>query len=433
MIDQKFQYLSVTELEDFQMNNLRQSLEYTFQHSPYYREQMAQTGFNAEAATIRELLEQLPFTTKLHLNKLNKQFYAAGPESIAEFVTTSGTLGSPVPVILTHNDLDRLAYNEAMGLSIAGVSSQDIVQITTTLDRRFMAGLAYYTGCRLLGSATIRTGIGLPGLQWDSVNSFKPTVLIGVPSFIVKMILYAREHNIDYRSSSVQKIVCIGEPLRYEDFTLNKTAQFITDHWDVQLFSTYASTEMATAFTECEAGCGGHEIPELIYTEVIDENGRLILDDTPGELVFTTFGIEGMPLVRYRSGDIVSKYTGICSCGRTTSRIGPVIGRLGQMLKYKGTTIFPAAFQHLLDQVTEIDTYYIEAVSNEYHEDEINVFIATQSDERLLFDKLSELFRGHLRVVPGIEFRPAAFINHIRHVPELRKPRIFIDNRQQPS
>lgn len=314
MIDQKYQYLNPSELSQLQADLLRQSLEYAIKHSPFYRQRLKQSGVDIAATNIFTELKKIPYTTKSELNEFNRDFFAATPKSIGEFVTTSGTLGSPVPVILTHNDLERLAYNEAMGLSIAGISSRDIVLITTTLDRRFMAGLAYYSGCRLLQAATIRTGIGLPALQWESVLNFKPTVLIGVPSFIVKMIRFAQLNNIHFQDTTVEKIVCIGEPLRNEDFTLNKTGQFIKDHWGLELFSTYASTEMATAFTECRAGIGGHEIPELIYTEIIDDEGKNVMDETPGELVFTTFGIEGIPLIRYRSGDIVSQFKSACTC-----------------------------------------------------------------------------------------------------------------------
>lgn len=113
---------------------------------------------------------------------------------------------------------------------------------------------------------------------------------------------------------------------------------------------------------------------------------------------------------------------------RTTSRIGPVIGRLGQQIKFKGTTLYPASFQHILDQIMEVETYYIEVTSNEYNEDQVSNY-CIRRNEKILLEKLVELFRSHLRVVPEIEFRPASFINHIRNVPELRKPRIFIDNR----
>src|SRR5690554_8237526 len=84
----------------------------------------------------------------------------------------------------------RLAFNEAQSFSCAGIQKNDIVQLMTTMDRRFMAGLAYFLGIRKLGAAIIRTGAGIPALQWESILNNKPTYLIAVPSFLLKMIDY---------------------------------------------------------------------------------------------------------------------------------------------------------------------------------------------------------------------------------------------------
>ena len=79
---------------------------------------------------------------------------------------------------------------------------------------------------------------------------------------------------------------------------------------------------MATAFTECEAGKGGHFHPELIITELLDDNGNAVLPGEPGELTITTLGVEAMPLVRFRTGDICQRHEEKCTCGRNTYRLG---------------------------------------------------------------------------------------------------------------
>lgn len=422
-------YDEVGEAAVKQLNALRQTLEYVGVNSPFYQKMFEEMQFNVQDFTSISMLERLPFTNKENLQLSNRDFLAVPPGQIAEYVTTSGTLGDPVTFMLTEGDLDRLAYNEARGLAVAGIHKGDVVQITTTLDRRFMAGLAYYLGCRKIGAATIRAGIGLPQMQCDIIRQMHPTVLIGVPSFIVKLIEYAHQHNIDLNAFSVKKIICIGERIREIDFSPNRVGQYILQHWNVQLFSTYASTEMATAFTECAAGRGGHQLNELIYTEVVDEDGHAVPDGTPGELVITTLKTKGMPLVRFKTGDIVFQETNVCACGRTSKRLSPVIGRKGQMIKYKGTTLFPASIQHILDHVTEIDTYIIEVVSNEFGEDDLQLLIAIKGHESEIIRRIEELCKSHLRVTPKVLIRNAEFINHLRNRPELRKPMIFIDNR----
>lgn len=104
---------------------------------------------------------------------------------------------------------------------------------------------------------------------------------------------------------SVKGVICIGESLREQDLKQNLLASKITSKWNINLYSTYASTEMSTAFTECEKQQGGHHHPELIITEILDDNNKPVEDGAEGELTITTLGVEGMPLLRFKTGDIV--------------------------------------------------------------------------------------------------------------------------------
>lgn len=424
-----YDLLEGAELEAFQTERFREMLCYVAEHSPYYSRVFKAVGFNPDEFRQLTDLRKLPFTDKEQLQKYNNDFLNVPIREVAEYVTTSGTLGDPVRLMLTERDLLRLGYNEARGLSIAGVDAGDIVQITTTLDRRFMAGLAYYLGCRLIGAATIRVGVGAPQLQWDTIREMNPTAIIGVPSFIVKLIEYARETGIEPDNTSVKKIICIGEPIREDNLEWNKVGQYIRSQWQVELFSTYASTEIATAFTECPYGQGGHQLNELIFTEVIDEEGNPVEDGCTGELVVTTLGMEGMPLIRFRTGDLVRKYNQPCACGRNSARLGPLVGRKGQLIKFKGTTIYPSAIQQIMDHLPEVETYVIEAVQNQFGEDHIQILLAVKGDKDTIVNILKNQCRSHLRVTPEFLFRDASYINHLRNRPEMRKPVIFIDNR----
>ena len=177
-----------------------------------------------------------------------------------------------------------------------------------TLDRQFMAGMAYYSGIRKLGAGVVRVGPGVPSLQWETIERLKPTAIVAVPSFIIKLIQYAEDNDIDINRSSVKKAICIGENIRNERLEPNILNRKITEKWNIQLFSTYASTEMQTAFTECEAGKGGHLNPELLIVELLDDTGRQVAYGEPGEVTITTLGVEGMPLLRYKTGDICIAY-----------------------------------------------------------------------------------------------------------------------------
>src|SRR5690606_12338534 len=146
----------------------------------------------------------------------------------------------------------------------------------------------------------------------------RPTVLVAVPSFLVRLIEFANANAIDLNKSSVRKVVCIGESIRKPDLSLNIVGSRIVGSWNVQLYGTYASTEMQTAFTECEHGVGGHLQPDLIIVELLDDADNPVPAGTPGEVTITTLGIEGMPLIRYKTGDICIGHHEPCKCGRHT-------------------------------------------------------------------------------------------------------------------
>jgi phenylacetate-CoA ligase len=325
--------------------------------------------------------------------------------------------------------LDRLAYNEATSFASAGLDENDVLLLTTTIDRRFMAGLAYFLGARKLGAGIVRVGSGLPALQWDTINRVSPTALIAVPSFIFKLIEYAKKNGIDYKNSSIKKAVCIGESLRNSDFSLNTLGQKITDLWDIELYSTYASTEMSTAFTECEHSRGGHHHPELILVEVLDENDQAVPEGAAGEVVISTLQMEAMPLLRFKTGDVCEWYQDACPCGRTTLRLGPVIGRKGQMIKYKGTTLYPPALYDSLNQFEEIKAFVIEVFTNDIGTDEIIIKVASK-DASIGFQKrIKDHFRAKLRVAPKVEFKDFEAINALRFPAMSRKPVLFFDHR----
>ncbi len=425
----KIEIASLSEIKTFQEQKLLELLDYVNKNSPFYKRLFANEKIDIKSIKTLKDLALLPVTTKEDLQKYNDDFLCISPDKIIDYATTSGTLGEPVTFGLSNNDLDRLAYNEAISFDCAGIKEGDIVQMMTTMDRRFMAGLAYFLGLRKMKVGVIRVGAGIPELQWDSILKYKPNYLITVPSFLLKLIEYAEIHNIDINNSGVKGAICIGESLRNQDLTLNTLAQKISEKWNIKLFSTYASTEMSTAFTECENSIGGHHHPELIIIEVLDENNLPVKNGESGELTFTTIGVEAMPLVRFKTGDIVQLHSNPCSCGRNTVRVGPVIGRKQHMIKYKGTTLYPPAMNDVLNNFDAIENYIIEISTNDLGTDEILIKIAVIEQSELFLQKLKDHFRAKLRVTPKIEFSTIEILNPLVYNQMSRKPIRFFDKR----
>jgi phenylacetate-CoA ligase len=425
------EFQSTSEIKLFQEEKLRETLLYLKNHSPFYQNLFEKNKIIIDKIKFLEDLQQIPLTTKQDLQLYNEDFLCVPKEKVIDFITTSGTLSDPVTFAMTDKDLDRLAYNEKISFACAGVKPSDIVQLMTTIDKRFMAGLAYFLGLRALGAGVIRVGNGIPELQWDTINRIKPNTIMCVPSFILHIIKYAEEHNIDYQNSSVKKVVCIGENLREQDFSLNLLGKRIKEKWNVELYSTYASTEMATTFAECEYGCGGHHHPELIICEVVDENGKVVENGRVGELAVTTLGVEGMPLLRFKTGDLVSFHTEKCKCGRNSMRISPVVGRANHLLKYKGTTIYPPAIYDVLDNTPYVENYVVEVSTSENGTDSVLVKIGVKRAEEIkeLIKELKDRFRARIRVAPEIDICNPDELKKIIFPDLSRKPVKFIDKR----
>ena len=421
---------TTAEIKAFQELKLQEVLQYVSANSVYYQNLFQEHNIDISKINTLEDLQQIPTTTKEDLQRNNDDFLCVPTNKIIDFATTSGTLGDPVTFGLTDNDLDRLAYNEAISFDCAGIKEGDIVQLMTTMDRRFMAGLAYFLGLRKMKVGVIRVGAGIPELQWDSILKYKPTYLITVPSFLLKLIEYADSHGIDYNNLGIKGAICIGESLRNQDFSNSILADKIASKWNIKLFSTYASTEMSTAFTECEHGVGGHHHPELIIVEVLDDENKPVKEGESGELTITTIGVEAMPLIRFKTGDIVKLHTNPCMCGRNTLRVGPVVGRKQQMIKYKGTTLYPPAMNDVLNDFGAIDNYLIQIYTNDLGTDEIVIKIAVNSPTEEFLTEVKDHFRAKLRVTPKIEFVSKEILNPIVFNPMNRKPTRFVDLRK---
>lgn len=431
MNNNDIEFRSVEQIKAFQEDLLHKALTNLDSNSPYYQRMFKSYGINVDKICHIEDLVKIPFTEKKDLQLFNDEFLCCPKSKIIDYITTSGTLGDPVTFGCTEKDLQRLAFNEKKSFECAGVQPGNVVQLMTTLDKRFMAGLAYFLGLRELGAGVIRVGNGIPELQWDTIRRIKPDTIMCVPSFILKLIQYAEDHNIDYKNSSIRRIIGIGEGLRDQNFNLNLLGSKIKEKWDVQLFATYSSTEMGATFSECEFGMGGHVHPELIIVEIIGDDDLPVPDGEPGEIVITTLGVEGMPLLRFRTGDIATKIVEQCKCGRNSYRLTPLIGRKNNMIKLKGTTLYPPAINDVLDNTDYVENYVIEVRQSEAGTDDVVVKIGLKyAPDFDVVKELKDSFRSRIRVAPQIEIHPVEVIQKINFPAKSRKPIKFIDLRK---
>jgi phenylacetate-CoA ligase len=372
---------------------------------------------------------RIPAIDKSVVTQNTEKFLCVPREKIVDIVTTSGSTGQPLVWQLTEDDLERLARNEELSFGCAGLNAADTVLLAVAMDRCFIAGLAYFLGLRKIGCAVVRVGPATPAMHLDMIRRVRPTAVVSVPSFLLHLASKAAEAKFDLANCSIRKAICIGEPVRENNFSANPAGRLVEEKWGAKVFSTYGVTELAASLCECESGGGGHLHPDLLFLETLDEAGRPVPDGEVGEITATTFGVEAMPLIRYRTGDFAALHRAPCPCGRSSLRLGPIVGRKNQKLKLKGTTVFPSAFKTVLDATPDVSSYAIVARRESHLADAVEVKIVCAGDPARVAAALRERFQGEAKVVPQISAATTAEIEALQLPAGARKRRYFVDLR----
>jgi phenylacetate-CoA ligase len=388
------------------------------EHSPFYRELF-------RGMTSAPSLGKVPLVDKQILSARNLDFLCVPRERVAEIVTTSGTTGQPLLWMLTEADVQRLAENERLSFGCAGLTASDTVLVAVAMDRCFMAGMAYWLGLREIGCGVVRTGAASPVLVLEMIGRIQPTAIVAVPSFLRLVADKAREADFDLKNCSVTKAVCIGEPIRDRTLALNSSGRAIETAWGAKVYSTYGVTELANSLCECDAGAGGHLHEAQLHIEILDDEGNPVADGENGEVVATTFGVEAMPVIRYRTGDCAAIVREPCACGRTTPRLGPIVGRKHHKLKFKGTSLFPSTLATVLEESEGVEAFVVIARKESDLSDAIEVLVCGSAS----VSGLREAMQARAKITPQIRQATREEIESLQMPPPARKRRTFVDLR----
>jgi len=424
----KLEFCSPDEIRTVQEGLLNSHLEYVASYSPFYQAMFREHGIDVTTITL-DSLTVIPLTDKTVLGEQSDNFLAVPMSQIVDIVLSSGTSGGSTKVMYTENDLRRLAYNEEISFASCGLSSDDIVLLTCTIDRCFIAGLAYFSGVRNLGAAAIRNGLSSFESHLEIIRRLKPTAIVGVPTFLLKLGQFLKTEGIDPASTGVKKLVCIGEPIRDRKLAFLKVGEKLEKIWGARIYSTYASSETITSFCECTAQQGGHLHPDLAVVEIVNDAGDVLPLGETGEVVVTPLAIEGMPLVRFKTSDVSFLLDEPCQCGRNSLRLGPILGRKNQMIKLHGTTIYPNSINAVLDSFPGINDYYITASTDYDLSDVVKVFVAvanTSCSAEMIMDRL----QAHLRVRPEVIITSEEQIKNQLYSGNPRKLTRLVDERK---
>ncbi len=291
-----------------------------------------------------EDLRRFPFTDKKV--ERDRQLAApdlgdmvAVPERDIVFVSaSSGSTGVPTLSPFTKKDFDDFQNVESRQFWSVGMRPTD--RYLHALNFSLFVGGPDVIGAQNLGALCIWGGT-LPSERLLYImKQFKPTITWTTPSYAWHLGEEALKHGIDPRSDlAIRKIIVAGEP----GGSIPETRKAIEALWRADLYDFYGLSDI---FGSCAGMCpekeGLHLAEDNILLEVLDpETQEPVADGKPGEMVLTTLLKEARPMIRFRTGDIVTRLPEPCACGRTFSRF-VVQGRIDDMIIVSGVNVFPS-------------------------------------------------------------------------------------------
>ncbi|WP_017727878.1 phenylacetate--CoA ligase PaaK [Halalkalibacterium ligniniphilum] len=347
---------SQTELQQIQLKRLQKTVEHVFNNVPFYREQLTASQVSPQSIQSLEDIQKLPFTKKHHLRE-NYPFglFAVDQSEIVRIHGSSGTSGKPTIVGYTKNDIEMWAELIARAISAAGGSKGDIFHNAYGYGL-FTGGLGLHYGSEKLGCTTVPISGGNTERQICLIQDFKPKVIAGTPSYILNIAEKMEEMGLNPEEISVEYGIFGAEPWSEE---MRKTLE---EKLGIKAVDIYGLSEVLGpgVSVEChEAQDGLHIADDHFFVEVIDpETLQPVPEGENGELVFTSLTKEALPIIRYRTGDIASITREKCFCGRTTTRMSRVKGRIDDMLIIRGVNIFPSEIERSLLQIADLVPHY---------------------------------------------------------------------------
>ena len=381
-------------------------------------------GIDPENIQSMDDFRKLPFTDKDDLREAYPLGIQAVPdEQIVRIHSSSGTTGVPVIIPYTQNDVNDWSIMFKRCYETAGITNLDRIHITPGYGL-WTAGIGFQTGAEALGAMAIPMGPGNTDKQIKMMIDLKSTVLCATSSYALLLAEEIEKRGLK-KSIELKKGVIGSE--RWGE----KMRSRIASELGVELYDIYGLTEIygPGIGMSCPHECGMHMWTDYIYFEIIDpKTGEVVPDGDVGELVITTLQKEGAPLIRYRTHDLTRLLPGDCACGSPYPRVDTIIGRSDDMVKVKGTLIYPAIVDGLLSQMEGVSSEYQIMIDHLNGRDLLTLFFETPVCEGADRKALEKQVESEFKLKVGISAKTKAVSLGELPRSEKKSTRVF-DNR----
>jgi phenylacetate-CoA ligase len=410
------QSASRAQLRAWQNERLRTLLK-ELPNNPFYAQKFQAAGLPMTAVAHVADLSRLPFTTKGELAEEQLAYPPYGrlltySLSAYRFLhQTSGTTGRSLKWLDTAADWENFLRCWAEVYRGAGVTENDLVFCAFS----FGPYISHWTGidgARYVGALALSGGGMGSEQRLRAIIENRCTVLVCTPTYALHLAEVAARIGIDLPASDIRLTVHAGEP----GASVPNVKRRIEAAWGARCFDHAGATEVGAWAFDCLAEDGAMHLNELEFIfEVIDpQTAAPVAEGVRGELVITTLSRPGMPVLRYRTGDLVELTTEPCACGRTLARIkGGVLGRADDMLSVRGVNVYPAAIDNLLKALPSVVEYEVEIRRVEEMDD---LLLKVETSGEVAFAEIERAIRTSFRTQLNIRV-------NVEQAPPLSLPR----------
>jgi phenylacetate-CoA ligase len=382
----KTETLDREHLEMLQLAKLRYQCEWAATRSPWYRRRFESEGFSVEQLRSLADLRRIPMLTRDDWMASQDaappfgELPAIGADGAIRVHTTSGTTGrGPLRALDSRKDWAWIAEMWAYAIWGCGARPADVAYIAFGYGS-FIGFWGLHYAMEKVGVLNVPGGAQTTEARVRQIIDFGATVVASTPTYALRLAQEAAVLGVDLPGSSVSRLILSGEPAG----SIPQTKALIEEQWGAKAFDTAGMTEIGTIMVfECAAQPGGtHIIEDNVIEEVIDPD---TLEPVPygsrGERVVTSFGRGAIPLLRYRTGDMVCRVPASrCACGRGFDIYeGGILGRVDDMKIVRGTNVYPRAIEAIVREFPEVDEFQTR-ITHEGIRDEITLRVELKPD-----------------------------------------------------
>ncbi|MFX0549192.1 phenylacetate--CoA ligase family protein [Hathewaya histolytica] len=404
--EKEIETLKRDELEKLQLKYLKDEIKFAYENSEYYKQSFNKANIRPEDIHCLEDIRKFPFINKRieRESQMGKpllgDLVAVSEEDVVFISSSSGSTGLPTISPFTKEDFDEFQNIESRLFYAMGMRKDD--RYIHALNFSLFVGGPTVIGAQNLGALCIWVGTVPSDRLLFILSQYKPTIIWTTPSYAWYLGETAKNKGINpAKDLSIRKIIVAGEL----GGSIESTREAIQKLWGAEVYDFYGISDI---FGACAGMCseknGLHIAEDQILVEVLDTNTlEPVCPGERGELVLTTLKKKARPMIRFRTGDIVTYNNDVCKCGRTHKRIR-IIGRLDDVFTCSGVNVFPSDIEYIVRECEGLTGEYRIRVFTENHMTKFSVEVEKSDDagldKKYLSEKINSKIKAHLGIRP---------------------------------